>query len=459
MTFTNLQWVSARLPRFSFYLLLAAGLVVVGCDLTGTDETEDVGSVTITGQVTDDQSSSGTSSASSSVEVRPKAGVEGATVTAVSVGPDGSVDSLEGEATTGANGEYTITVEGVEGTDVVRLDAEGEGDFSSSTIVAIDGQSEVGAQPMTAETNAEAEVYVDAKAKDESSSHDEGVMPADVAFYVDAATATDVNTGEASVGKLASALVPTVDAEMRTIEEVEEVDAAAVADAKANAFSQLQSGLSTAGDVESRGQAVVNFEETMSNLFVEAGASAETQAEARQTSTSLLIEASAGVSDEGAFGLRRQAELLRAEATARAQEAIFEAQDAGESVMDALVDARETLISDIRAATSVEDIVNAKQVYAATAKSQMETTFGVDAATIATAESEIEGAETELFTSLNDIGDLLENAADVTVNAYDTFYSEARSSAQSTFETEIDESSRAEAAAEALVFLIALDEN
>ncbi|PSQ69461.1 MAG: hypothetical protein BRD31_05580, partial [Bacteroidetes bacterium QH_2_64_26] len=108
--------------------------------------------------MTDDNSSGSNSSNTVSSKASSQDGVEGATVTAVSVGADGTTRALDGETTTNANGEFEITVEG-ETSDVIRLNADWDNNSSSSVIVQTNGQSQVDAQPMTAETAAEADVY------------------------------------------------------------------------------------------------------------------------------------------------------------------------------------------------------------------------------------------------------------------------------------------------------------
>lgn len=77
-------------------------------------------------------------------------------MTASSVSADGSTSSLEGEATTETDGTFTLEAVGEGARGMVHLDADGSSDYSSSTLVMVDGRSEVEAQPLTAETKAEA---------------------------------------------------------------------------------------------------------------------------------------------------------------------------------------------------------------------------------------------------------------------------------------------------------------
>ena len=438
--------------HFGLLLVLVAGLAMVGCDSGG--EGGEKSSATISGQATDNQSSGGSSSTNATTQAAQQTGVEGAVVTASSVNASGSTGSLEGQATTNADGNFTLeaTGEGVNG--VVRLNASTDGEYSSGTVVFVDGRSEVRSQPMTAETNAEAKVYADAKAEDEASSHVEGVTAADVAAYVDGTAAADINGGGTASSEVASAIAASVEAETQSNASSDDgASASAVADAKANAYTQLQSSLANA-----EANAVANFENTMATLYAEAGASEKSQAESRQTSTSIMIEFSASASSDAKLGLRKQAELLRAEATARAQEAIFKAEGASDATLSALADARTNLKANIRTATSVDAIVSAKSDYEATVKTKMEGTFDVSGSTISSAESSISTSVSTLFDALSGLLGNLSGAADAAVSAYSTFYSDAQANAKASFSSSIDKDARAEAAATALVYLSAFSE-
>jgi len=436
------------LLSLSLSLLLIVGVPLVGCDSGGGGDS----STTISGQATNN-SSSGSSVAS---RVSPKSsqdGVEGATVTAVRVGANGTTTALEGSATTDANGEFTITLEGGDASNVVMLRAEGEGNYSSSVIVQVDGQNQVDAQPMTAETAAEADVYVEAKSEDEASNHDEGVTAADVAVYVNAQAATDINAGQTQAAKVGAAIASSVEAERQTNSEADGgASSDAVAQGKANLYADLQSSLATASSAEARAQAVAEFEDGMANLYAEAGGSEESQARSRQTGTSVMIEFSAEASGDAKVGLRKQAELLRAEATARAQEAIFEAEGASDATLNALVSARQQLTTNLRDAGSVDAMVTAHSTYRTTVKSQMKGTFGLSSSAIEATESEIAQSVDALFSALADIGGLLDGAAQIALDAYSSFYANAQTSAKASFEAYVDSEATAEAAAKVLVF-------
>ena len=441
-----------HLFRWSLALLLIVGLPVVGCD-SGGGGANGGESTTVSGTVTDNNSSGSNSPNTASSKAPSQDGVEGATVTAVSVGADGTTRALDGEATTSANGEFEITVEG-EISDVIQLNADKDNDFSSSVIVQTDGQSQVDAQPMTAETAAEADVYVEAKGEDEASSHNEGTTAADVALYVNADAAAGINAGQTSAADVAAAITSTVEAESQTNADADGgASADAVAETKTSLYTELQSNLAAASNANDRAQAMAEFEDGMANLYVEAGGSEESQAESRQTGTSVMIEFSAEASGDAELGLRRQAELLRAEATARGEEALFEAQGAADATLDALVSARQELTTNIRTASSIDAMVEAHSAYQTEVKAQMESTFGVSSEVITSTETAIQGNVETLFTALTDIGGVLNGAVETAVNAYGSFYTDAQATAKTSFESSVDSDGTAETAAKALVFV------
>ncbi|HYE56945.1 MAG TPA: hypothetical protein VD948_00495, partial [Rhodothermales bacterium] len=165
-------------------LLLAFGLTACDSSTSGTSDTR------ISGQVTDNTSSKAGDAAGF---------VEAAVVTASRVEASGSVSTLSGEATTNAQGTYTLDVD--DAPSVIMLTASKTG-FTSKVIVVTQGRSSVEAAPMTIETRAEAEAYAEAK-REESEPSDEGdVTPADAAFYVSGSAAVGIS-GSASQAQAA----------------------------------------------------------------------------------------------------------------------------------------------------------------------------------------------------------------------------------------------------------------
>lgn len=413
-------------------------------------------SATVSGQVTDDPKVGGF-----------KAGVEGATVTAVSVDSDGSTIDLEGEATTNPDGTYTVDLEGDGAQGIVLLEAENPStDFTSKVLVKVDGEGSVQAPPMTEETTAEAAVYLEGETQDGNNEDDsdadgsdgddddgddsddsddaddteredadgedeEGMTLADVAVHVDAELAAEIMSGSTSPSNVAQAIVNGVAAEAAFIAQSNsDVDVESVEEEKEQAYLSLQSDLVAAADVSERADAKDAFEERMASVHSRAGATVHAQAKLRQAATTTAIERASNLSSAAQAELRQKAELLRAYATAASNEARFEAAGAARASVTALEDARATLVNDIRASAtaSASAIEDAKATYQTEVKTAMEDGLGVTGTAVTSAEESIAG-------SLSTLQSAVSADAQTTAQAYVTFYGTAESTAASSFAT------------------------
>lgn len=426
----------------------------VACD-TGIDNVNDDESVTVSGRVTDSESSS---AKAGQLEQKYPAGsvaeVEGAVVTAMAVNADGSVSTLDGETTTDANGEFSFTVEGEGAIDKIRIKANGDSEFESSAIVEVDGESSVESRPLTAKSHAEAEVYVEAKSEDNAESHEEGVTTADVSVFVNPDVAAEINSGSQSAADFGMAIANAVNAQAGYNNQVQAgVDMNAVAVAKKEAYAQLQTELSAAADAEGRAVAMAAFEEMYLNVFSEAGADLKTQAEFHQTGTSILVESSGDAEGNAEVGLRKQAELIRSQATALAIEAVFESKGASEATLEALADARTQLVADIKAATTVEAIIDAKSDYKAKVDAETESEFEISSEVRASAETEIESVIGTLKTTIAQLSIFVDGVAEVTAEAFADYYLDSRTNAKTSFESSGMAETEAEAAAEIIIMV------
>ena len=407
--------------KFGMLSLLAAGLALIGCD----DNTVDPGgeSRQVNGRVTNNQGYG-----------KRAADIEGAAVTASSVRADGSLRSLNvtGQATTNAEGEYSIDVE--DATEVLIVQAQEGSDFTTRTLVYAGGQSEVDAMPMTIESKNEADVYVEARSEGEQSN---AVTTADVAVYVDQSVAGDIESGATSTAEVAAAIRSASEAEFAYFDEDDEegdedseefVDD--VIEQEQNAFAELQAELSGQATSSTEAQAAVEaFEEAAANAYLDAGASAETQAKARQSGSAAAVQTSvsADVSSDARLGLKKRAEILAAFATAEAIETSFEAEDASQAQIDALADARTTLIASLRSASNADAMAEAKADYRSAVEAELAETMGVNAAVITTANAEIDAAAE---TTLDTVLDLVSNVASQVASAYASFYADAEAAAE-----------------------------
>ncbi|MEX2402749.1 MAG: hypothetical protein WD625_01385 [Balneolales bacterium] len=442
--------------RNSSFILAILGVFVLfgaGCD-SSVDAIDDAETVTVSGQATQNktetQQQSVGKTAQSSTETL--AAVEGAVVTAVAVHADGSVSTLDGETTTNANGEFTLVAEGEGAAGHIRVFAEGDGDFEASTIVQVNGENSVNAQPLTAESHARAGVYLEAKSEDGSDSHFEGVTAADVSVFINKDVAAEINAGTQSAADIGIAIANAVKAQAEYNEKTEAgVDMNAIAEARSEAFARLQSDLAAAADAEARAEAYATLEETYVSVFTENETDAKMQAEFHQIATSLLVEASSEADGSAELGLRKQAELIFAQATALAIEGMFQAESASEASLEALADARTEVVAEIRGATSEEVIVDAKADYKAKVDAETESNFDISSEARATAEAEISSSVEALQSTLAGLSIFIGNIAEATAEAFSDFYLDAQINTKASLEASGMAESEAGAAANIIV--------
>ena len=427
----------------------------VGCD-SSVDSGNGGDAVTLSGRVAEYEEPSGRSGDySGGSSVAAMNGVEGAVVTAVAVHADGSVSALDGQATTNASGQFTLVVEGEGASDHIRVIAEGEDGLEASAIVNVRGRSSVNIRPVTSASHAQASVFLAARAEAEGDSHSEGANKADVSVFVNTDVAADINSSAQAAADLGVALANAVEAQSEFSSRTDtEVDLSAVGSAKLEAYSRFESALAASTSSASRASAYVNLEGDYVTIFSGTGVDMETQARLHQTGSALLLEAGKNMSGNVETGIRKQAELIRAYATALAVEAMLEAEGASQARRDALASARTELAAEIRAATSVEALAEANAAYRASVHAILEAHYAISPVVIAAAEAQIETSHALLMEAMSHISVFLGGVADVTAEAFSSFYASAAADARVTFENA--DLAEAEAAARMLVLLYVL---
>lgn len=401
MFHTSVQRVAA--------LCLSLALIgLTGCDsTTGVDGEADV---TLQGRVTDD---SGFGKASGA-----QGDVEGAVVTAANVSADGSLNQLEGEATTNADGRFRLDVDGA--ADEIIVVAQ-KSEFESRAMVQTRGQSSVNTMPLTAESHAEADVFVEARKQDDG----DEVSMSDVAVFVTSQVGADVRSGSRSASDVAASLLAEARARTEFVRDEEgEEEAEEARENENEAFFELQANLSVATNAGAQAAAISQFEEALIDAYTAAGVAIETQAKARQTSRAAVVHLGSAT-----FDMEKQTILLASMATARAIEASFEAAGASNTRLSALVQARENMVAELRAASSAAAAAEAKADYEASAKAELAAEANVDQSTLETASAAVSTAKTALSAALVAAG----SAAGV-VNAHAEFYASAESAAEAALE-------------------------
>lgn len=413
-------------------LLLALFVLTTGCDSAGVDEEEptEEPTMSVEGRATDDSGYS-----------KQMANIEGAVVTAASVAADGSQSALSGQATTDAQGNFRLETEKTS-SNVLVLQAE-NANFSSKVIVYTAGRQSLRAMPMTAESRAEADVYVEARQQATMGATTVG----DVAAYVSAQVASEIEAGQTTAADVAAAVRSSAEAEAKYAEENEpDVKVADARGQKRKAFVTLQADLAAASDASAQAAAVEAFEAHVARAYEEAGASSEAQAKASLAGRAALVQMSSGVSANARLALQKRAEVLAARAAANALEATFKAKGAADARLNALQAARAQLLTDLRAATTADEIATARASYQTSVESELAAEFDVDAATLTAAQTGLATAKQALSAAVDAAG-----SGEAVAKAYAAFYASAEASAKASFRA----NPNAELAATALVLLSA----
>ncbi|MEX0820861.1 MAG: carboxypeptidase-like regulatory domain-containing protein [Rhodothermales bacterium] len=395
--------ITTHAYRFVTLCLSLALIGLMGCDSSVDANGGASGSATLTGQVTDE---SGNGKITAML-----AGVEGAVVTAATVSADGSLNQLEGQTTTNAQGRFSLEVQ-TPG-DVVVIVAK-DGDFESKAIVYVDGRSTVTTMPLTAESHAEADVLVEARRQDEAAA----VTMADVAAYVTSEVAGEVHAGSRSAADIASSIRAEVEARTNYVRQEQGNEEAEEARENHNqAFFALQADLDAAADASARADVVEQFEVALIEAYTSAGVHIATQARARQSGRAALVRMGAPT-----FAMEKQAELMASLAMAHAVDASFESEGASNDRLTALADARADLIAAIRAAGSASAIGEAHASYESEVKTELGAEANVDLSVLETAAAAISTSKTALNAAVSAAG-----SAAAIANAYVQFYASAQS--------------------------------
>lgn len=415
-----------RIPLATLFALVIAFLLT-GCDSNGTTSGT---VVTFQGRVTENPG------------FGKRAALDGAVVTAANLRTDGSLSGLRGEATTDAQGDFSLDTEGA--ADMVVLAAEKDA-FRSEVLVtgAVEGGGTIRTMPMTTESEAEAEVYVESTARGFAS---DLVTAADVAAYVNEGLAAEWKRGGTTTAEIIAALEASSKAEDKYYQDADdtEIDADKLRQEKRMNFLTLQADLNAAAGTSAQEAAITAFERAMVSLYTDAGVSMETEAKARQAGRAAMIKFFAENNAQARFALRQQAEILASLATAQAIEARFKAEGASGARLNALAQFRGTLVSSLRAASSESELGSAQASYNSSVQVEVMAEIGIDAVLLAGVETALATAKATLDASVGSAG-----SASAVASAYATFYTTAEASAK----TSLASTENAELGAKVLTLL------
>jgi hypothetical protein len=333
---------------------------------------------------------------------------------AAEVTSSGQLSAMSGQATTDADGEYSLDVEGT--TAPVVLTAT-SGAFTTRAMIEAGGAASgtVSAPTMTAETDAEVEVFLAARANSAA------VTVADVAFYVTRDLAGRISGGTASAEDVALAIAAAVRAEAAyASERGAGGDNDDAAEEREDAYASYRAAIYAATTTTAGAAARRLFEEAYAGAYTAAGASADVQAGAGLAASAAAARFSGDLSSSAAFDLTRQARLHAALAGALATEALFRSEGAT-GRLTALADAREELAVAIGTALSAGAIEAAEADYRAVVRGELAAESGLSLSDIEAGEAATASARTALGIAL-----AAATTANEAAEAVATFHAAAR---------------------------------
>jgi hypothetical protein len=394
---------AAYARRFALPTAFAALLLapLAGCDSDGSTGAE----VTIQGRVTSEVPS-GSGGAGGPVE--------GATVVAARVTSDGALDALDGQATTDADGAFTLTTEGT--TDAVVLTATEGSDFRARALLEA-GAARSGtltASPLTVETTAEADVYLDLRARSSAAT------AADVVFYVTGEVAERIDANETTAAEFAAAIDAIVEAEAAydgTGDRADEVE-----DERTQAYATLRASLAAATTADARRAASRAYEAAYAGAAAEAGATAEVQTGAALAAAKAAVRFSTDLPTAVSFSLERQARIYATQAAALAAEAAFRTNGAETSRLNALAAARTTLLTEVVNAADPQAVAAAEATYRAAVRAELAAETDLTQGQIEVGQNATASARASLETALSTA-----TTTGAVATAVEAFYASARS--------------------------------
>ena len=393
--------VRELMTRIGLAFLLAAAVLVTGCDSTDGVESD----ATFEGRVTDEGGFGKT-----------MADIEGAVVTASNVTAGGTTQ-LSGEATTNAQGRFSLDVDGA--ADEVVLTAQ-KASFRARTMAYTAGRGRVKTMPMTMESTGEADVFIQVRGRSDAAD----VMMSDVAVYVTEQVAAEIDGNTSAAANVAAAIAAEARAKREYVREEEgDENIDEIEENENDAFLQLQADLYASSSASAEAAAMEAFENALIEAYSDADVSIETQAKARHAGRAAISVFTNGTAS---FHLRKRAELMAALATAHAIEAAFRAEGASSARLNALAQARSTLISNIRAASSTTAVASAKANYASSVETELASEAQVSTNVLSTATTAMGIAKATLDITVNTA-----SSASVIAAAHATFFQSAESAAQS----------------------------
>ncbi len=429
----------------ALFVITAFSFLTIGCSDDDNPVVNGDQSAKIEGRVT------GNAGFSKVNSLHKTNGIEGATVTVAEIQSNGSLSTVSNTSVqTDVEGKFVVETNSVNEKHLVVVAEKASSEWKAVVSASTETGSTIYSPPLSDETTAEAEVYSQVVAQNNT-----GVISyADVQYYIDSEVAEEVKGNANSTSTIASALNAEAEAKGKAFSnayfETSSSALQSINSAKADAQASLEVSLHSAGESQSGYDAAFeSYQEAIVNAYVNAGIEKSKYAKIIGVSTKEMLRVSSSLSSEIRFALTKSAAKRKAYACSRGIEDEFDSAGASQSEKNAVVNARLALEASIDAAASVDEINAAFDAYHEAVVNQLKITLNAHTAAITSIDASINsvgGAKAILTASL-----AAAVSTDAVVNAYLNFYN----SVKAFVETQLSAASSAEIEAATDIFIVA----
>ena len=361
-----------------------------------------------------------------------KALPDGTAVIIGTIEADGTISPIE-ETKTNAeiNGDFSITFDANTAENVVVIAGEGENKTMGFIKTELDNGSTVTLKPIDLESTVETMIYSEVVASNNS----EIVSKSDIEIMITAENASEVESNADLQTEFLVAVTEAAKARVQFFkDEVEDNGEEALETIISDineAQTQLETSLDAATTVQAENEAINVFLEASANAFLSTDVEENDIAQAVGLWATVAINNLESVSEEAQNSVRSNTSIITAIAVNAAVSAEAEASDMSVETINEIEDAGQELNVAVRAALGSEsEIVMAFEEFKSDVQTAMENDTSVEAQFIIDFNTELNAFEGAKTIFENAIASAL--SADVALNLFNEFYTDAQISAEST---------------------------
>lgn len=280
------------------------------------------------------------------------------------------------------------------------------------------------APPLNDETTVEAEVYTKIKAEGANE-----VSFADVAANINSEVAAQVKGNPSAIAELAASIKAEVGAKVKTFTSAgiggTLAEWQAIVNANAQAQAQLDRDLFVASSQSDIDAAFETRTNASIHAYQSAGLDVAAYGKVFEAASRVFINSALSINSSAKFAVEKRIALLKAKIINFIVQAKFSVIGATQAQMNVVISSATTLNSSIIAATTASEISAAFDSYHTAIVNELESILNIDSTTMTSLESDIAGFKATLESSAS-----ASASADMVVNAYMKYYSDVKTSAE-----------------------------